>query len=129
LLDRRLYLPGQMWCADPARPEAAGMPEQWLLRSSWGSEMCRHNEATGTPGIAVDVLRPAEPWQRGLNGNTNSPLCQYFPKSTDLSVHSAMGLAAVAAELSSRSRKTLGRWISAPPAPSAHSERPGTGPV
>lgn len=33
---------------------------------------------------------------------------QYLPKGTDLSLHSAAGLARIAASLNSRPRKTLG---------------------
>jgi IS30 family transposase len=70
--------------------------------------MCRHHEFTDTTGVAVYFCEPAKPWQRGSNENTNGLLRQYFPKSTDLSIHSATDLAAVAAELNNRPRKTLG---------------------
>ncbi|MFF4302388.1 IS30 family transposase [Streptomyces sp. NPDC001601] len=71
-----------------------------------GSEMAAHKAFT----IATDipVCDPGSPWQRGSNENTNGLLRQYFPKGTDLSQHSREHLAAVAAELNGRPRKTLG---------------------
>jgi IS30 family transposase len=73
-----------------------------------GSEMGRHHEFSVATNVPVYFCDPASPWQRGSNENTNGLLRQYFPKSTDLSIHPREHLNAVAAELNSRPRKTLG---------------------
>ncbi|GAA1918487.1 hypothetical protein GCM10009753_58640 [Streptantibioticus ferralitis] len=54
------------------------------------------------------LRRPAQPWQRGANENTNGLLRQYFPKGTDLSRWDAGKLVAVALSLNNKPRKTVG---------------------
>nr|WP_229670107.1 IS30 family transposase [Microlunatus endophyticus] len=73
-----------------------------------GMEMMRHSEIKLATDLDIYFCDPHSPWQRGSNENTNGLLRQYFPKGTDLKQHSQEHLAAVAAELNGRPRKTLG---------------------
>ena len=70
--------------------------------------MAEHRAFTMATDKAVYFADPGAPWQRGSNENTNGLLRQYFPRGADLSQHTAQELRAVANELNSRPRKTLG---------------------
>ncbi len=92
----------------------ADLPPHLRRTLTWdqGTEMARHAEIAAALGTtSIYFCDPHSPWQRPTNENTNGVLRDYFPKSTDLSVHTADDIALVQLELNHRPRKVLG-WDS-----------------
>lgn len=88
------------------------LPVELRRTLTWdqGKEMAEHVRFTTDTKMQVFFCDPHSPWQRGSNENTNGLLRQYFPKTSDLSLHTAAHLNAVARQLNNRPRQTL-NWM------------------
>jgi IS30 family transposase len=107
-----VHLPGDRSAAavrDALIDTVARLPTQLMRSLTWdqGTEMAAHRAFTIATNTPVYFCDPASPWQRGTNENTNGLLRQYFPKGTNLALHTPEHLDAVADQLNRRPRKTL----------------------
>ena len=101
------YKPEQV--RDALAAKIKTLPDSLRLSLTWdqGPEMRDWKHVSIDADIDIYFCDPHSPWQRGTNENTNGLLRQYFPKGTDLGVHSSEDLDWVAQELNDRPRKRL----------------------
>lgn len=85
------------------------LPDNLRRSLTWdqGKELSQHAKVSVDADIDVYFADPQTPWHRPSNENTNGLLRQYFPKGTDLSVHTAEDIAEVEAAMNNRPRKRL----------------------
>jgi IS30 family transposase len=118
LIERRsrycvlIHLPGRhraQELRDGIAAAMAAMPPQLRKTLTWdqGKEMAMHQQIATETGLDVFFCDAHSPWQRGSNENLNGLLRQYFPKSTNLGVHTPEYLLEVSSQLNGRPRKTL----------------------
>jgi IS30 family transposase len=109
-----LAFPGAVATADAVRHAIStafvSLPAGLRRTLTWdqGKELGLHQQIAANTGTRVFFCDAHAPWQRGSNENMNGLLRGYFPKSTDLSVHTAEDILGVAVEVNHRPRKTLG---------------------
>ena len=86
------------------------LPEGLRRTLTWdqGKELALIRQISTATAAGVFFCEAHSPWQRGSNENMNGLLRDYFPKGSDLSVHTVQDLTRVAVEVNERPRKTLG---------------------
>jgi IS30 family transposase len=91
------------------RLRMADLPPELLRAITWdqGTEMARHLDIMKSLGAPVYFCDSHSPWQRISNEDTNGLLRDYFPKRTDLSIHTPEHLREVEHELNGRPRNVL----------------------
>jgi IS30 family transposase len=85
------------------------LPDTLRQSLTWdqGKELSQHAKVKVDAGIDIYFADPHTPWHRPSSENVNGLLRQYFPKGTDLSVHTAEHLRFVEDEMNDRPRKRL----------------------
>ena len=101
------YKPEQVRNALAAKIKTLPQALRHSLTWDQGPEMRDWKHVTIEADIDIYFCDPHSPWQRGTNENTNGLLRQYFPKGSDLSIHTEADLDWVAQELNDRPRKRL----------------------
>ncbi len=86
----------------------SALPPHLRKSLTWdqGSEMAEYQQFQDDTTIPVYFCDAHSPWQRGSNENTNGLIRQYFPKGTNLDLHSPERLAEVAAKINARPRES-----------------------
>jgi IS30 family transposase len=109
----------------------AALPARLKRTLTWdqGVEMARHQELAAATGTGIYFAERSSPWQRGANENFNGLARQYFPKGTNLSVHSDEHVRRVCAELNTRPRKGRGYLTPTGTVPGREKARTGHLPI
>jgi len=96
--------------ADALAAKITTLPAALTRTLTWdqGQEMAAHKRFTEQTGIAVYFCDPKSPWQRGSNENTNGLLRQYLPRTISMRDYTQADFDAIADQLNSRPRQTLG---------------------
>ena len=106
-----IHLPGRRTAEELVtglRATFADLPAELRLTLTWdqGSEMAAHDQVADLFRDGVFFAHAGKPWQRPTNENSNGLLRQYFPKGSDLRVHTLDDLRAVEDRLNNRPHKT-----------------------
>jgi len=90
------------------------IPEAWRRTLTWdqGREIARWEDLESFAGIRVHICDPHAPWERPTNENGNGLIRRWFPKSTDLSVHTPADLRTVEHRINTIPRRSLD-WATA----------------